>query len=119
MMHPARVLAFTLLPLALTGGCSSDDDEDERSPNACDRVAETICEANATCAVEQGALARADHSGFVLSCIIGFNTRLDCSKAMVVGQPEVCEADVAATPCARFSLPNGLPLPATCTGIFR
>jgi hypothetical protein len=119
MMHAARVLAFTLFALALTGGCSSDDDEDERSPNACDHVAESICEANASCAVEQGALAQADRSGFVFSCIVGFNTRLDCSKVMVVGQPEVCEADVAATPCARFSLPNGLPVPASCMGIFQ
>ena len=119
MMHLARALAFTLLPLALAGGCSSDDDDDDRSPNACDHVAQSICEANGSCAVEQGAVAQADRSDFVFSCIIGFNSRLDCSKAMVIGQPDVCETDVAATPCAQFALPNGLPLPASCIGIFQ
>ena len=120
MIQLARVLTFTLLPLALAGGCSGDDDDDDdKSPNACEQVAQTICEANGTCAVEQGAIAPANRSGFVSSCIIGFNTRLDCSKAMVIGQPEVCEAEVAATPCAHFALPNGLPLPASCIGIFQ
>jgi hypothetical protein len=120
MMHLARTLALTLLPLALAGGCSSgDDDDDERPPNACDQVAQSICEANATCAIEQGAIVQADRRGFVSSCIIGFYTRVDCSKAMVIGQPDVCEADVAATPCAQFALPNGLPLPASCMGIFQ
>lgn len=121
-MHLARKLAFTLIPLALAAGCSSDDDDgddDERSPNACDHVAQSICEANGSCALEQGVIAQADRRGFVSSCIIGFNSRVDCAKVMVVGQPEVCEADVAATPCAQFAVPNGLPLPASCTGIFQ
>ena len=78
------------------------------------------CEANANCAVETGVITQADRSAFVSNCVSGFKQNLDCSRVTkVTGHPDACEADVAATPCAQFMLPAGLPLPASCRSIFQ
>lgn len=113
-----RGLIAVVLVLPLSLACSSDHNE---SPSdQCNHLGQTVCEANANCAVEKGDITHADRSAFVSNCVSGFKQSLDCSRVTkVTGHPNACEADVAATPCAQFMLPAGLPLPASCRSIFQ
>lgn len=113
-----RGIVGTLPILLLMLGCSSDDDK--KSPSEqCKDVGQTACEANANCAIETGVTAEADRKAFVSNCVAAFKQALDCSRVTkVTGNPDACETDLAATPCAQFMLPAGLPLPASCRSIF-
>lgn len=105
--------------LILALGCSSDKD-DENPTEQCNRLGQTACEANANCAVETKDVSQVDRNAFVANCVSGFKQSLDCSRVTkVTGNPDACEADLAATPCAQFMLPAGLPLPASCRSIFQ
>lgn len=116
MMPRGLVAVVPVLLLSLA--CSSDDDE---SPSdQCNHLGQTVCEANANCAVETGNITQADRSTFVSNCVSGFKQSLDCSRVTkVTGHPDTCEAEVAATPCVQFMLPAGLPLPASCRSLFQ
>ena len=106
-----------LLALFSLLGCSSPPRD---APAECAATVEAICEANASCAVLGAPDAGSpDYVDYVANCKAGFATTLDCSRAArVTGNPDACKADIAATPCALYVDPAGLPVPASCKGLF-
>lgn len=105
-----------LLIAALTG-CGGDDEVDPST--RCSELGQSVCQTNANCAVETGYIAEADRSTYVSNCVSGFRQALDCSRiTKVTGNPDVCESEFASTPCAQFDSVTGLPLPASCRGVF-
>jgi len=102
--------------LCLTA-CSSDDDSNV--PARCNQTAQSLCEANANCSVETGEIPASQHAEYVANCVSGFKQTADCSRATkITGDPDACEMELSATPCAQY-VPNvGLPLPASCHNLY-
>lgn len=113
------VLACTLSFALALAGCSSDSD-DPSPAEKCSELGQSVCQSNSSCAVETGAIAKADQNAYVSNCVAGFKQALDCSRVTkVTGNPDTCEVEVAATPCEQFDPNTGLPLPASCRSIFQ
>lgn len=108
-----------LLALVLAGavGCSSSDSTSV--PERCSQTGESVCETNSNCAVETGLVSASEQSDFVANCVAGFKRSLDCSRqTRSTGNPDACDSDLAATPCAQFEAATGLPIPASCRSIY-
>jgi hypothetical protein len=114
-MRVALVIGAVLLV-----ACGSDGNG---GPSAleqqCLDFADVACSSNAKCAVSTGAIQQTDSAMFVSSCKTAAVNGLSCSTVKAVsGSVANCKADYEAASCTTFVLPNGLPVPASCRGLF-
>jgi hypothetical protein len=101
-------------------GCSGSDSGGSDAATQCNHLGESVCQANANCAVETTAITEAQRSEYTSNCITGFKGSIDCSRVTTTtGHPDVCESDVSSTSCSFFDPTTGLPIPASCQHIFQ
>jgi hypothetical protein len=102
-------------------GCSGSDSSGSNAAAQCDQLGESVCQSNANCALETGLVTTSAQKGsYTDNCVAGFKGAVDCSReTKITGHPDVCESDVASTPCSFFDETNGLPVPASCKNIFQ
>lgn len=101
-------------------GCSGSDSGSGDPASQCNQLGESLCEANANCAVQTGLVTEGQRSTYTSNCVTGFKGALDCSRVTTTtGHPDVCQSDVASTSCSFFDRNTGLPIPASCQHIFQ
>jgi hypothetical protein len=112
------VMRATLLLLGLfAAGCGSDETTDV--PAECKATVETLANKNADCAVATGAIAAEQRAEYVATFTAGVTTTLDCSRQTKVnGNPDACAMEMNAMPCTLFDKTNGLPIAASCKGLY-
>jgi len=123
MVAMPGVRKITLLVVLLAFGCGSSNSNNNSEGDVarrCNEVGDSLCQTNADCAVETASITQAERGEFVANSVSGYKQSLDCSRVTrTTGSPDVCEADLAATPCAQYDATTGLPVPASCRSIFQ
>jgi hypothetical protein len=108
-----------LIALLCLAGCSGDDPNN--TPALCDAWVSAFCTKAAACSVQAAESAAGEEASYVALCRGETRTVLDCSRMTGInGDLQTCRRDVDSTPCALYRPgAGGLPIPASCRGIFR
>jgi hypothetical protein len=106
--------------LGLVAACGgSDDPKPIDAPGECKATVSTLAAKNADCAVETGHIQASQRDQYVADFTAGASTTLDCSRmTKVLGNPDACAMEQNAMPCSSYSQQTGLPLPASCKGLY-
>ena len=108
----------SLALIAIVIGCSSSSSGPD-VPARCEITLEALCTINAGCSVEVGQTPSNQQQAYVDSCIATAKSVADCSlAAKITGNPDACEADLAATPCGLYAIHGTLPLPDSCKNLY-
>jgi len=83
-------------------GCSGSDSGGSDAATQCNHLGESVCQANANCAVETTAITEAQRSEYTSNCITGFKGSIDCSRGRPRGT-RTCESRTSRAHRARSS----------------
>jgi hypothetical protein len=112
-----RYLLACLLVVAACGG--SNDDAPPDAVRECNDSVAVFAAVNAECAVQTGQIAEQQRGEFVTNFKAGASLTLDCSRmTKVLGSPDTCATDMRALPCGLYDQQSGLPLAASCKGLY-
>lgn len=112
--------AIAVLGLIAAVGCGGGDDN--KPVDAVAECKESVAVAsakNADCAVATGAIAPEQRDQYASDFAAAAALALDCSRVTkILGDTDACATDTKALPCSFFTPQNGLPIPASCKGIY-
>ena len=100
-------------------GCGASASSAPSAAEQCNHMGEVLCDSNANCAVLSQQIASDQRAAYVSSCTASYEQAAACSNAkLITGQPDQCEQAITSASCSTYVPSSGLPLPASCRGVF-